>query len=51
VVDEPNERSHRLMLRIGFTPTGTTATGPCYPLRTWRLARSSFQAPRAPQQQ
>jgi ribosomal-protein-alanine N-acetyltransferase len=41
VVDEPNERSHRLMLRVGFTPTGTTATGPCYPLRTWRLARSA----------
>jgi ribosomal-protein-alanine N-acetyltransferase len=51
VVDEPNARSHRLMLRIGFTPTGTTATGPCYPLRTWRLARSAFQAPSAPQRQ
>jgi ribosomal-protein-alanine N-acetyltransferase len=41
VVDEPNERSHRLMLRVGFTPTGTTTTGPCHPLRTWRLARSA----------
>jgi ribosomal-protein-alanine N-acetyltransferase len=48
VADEPNERSHLLMQRIGFTPTGTTATGPCYPLRTWRLARSAFQAPSAP---
>jgi [ribosomal protein S5]-alanine N-acetyltransferase len=45
VVDEPNARSHRLMLRIGFTPTGITATGPCYPLRTYRLARSAFRAP------
>jgi len=45
VSDEPNERSHRLMLRVGFTPTGTTASGPCYPLRTWRLARSAFRAP------
>jgi [ribosomal protein S5]-alanine N-acetyltransferase len=44
VVDEPNTRSHRLMLRVGFTPAGTTATGPCYPLRTYRLARSAFDA-------
>jgi [ribosomal protein S5]-alanine N-acetyltransferase len=51
VVDEPNERSHRLMLRVGFTPTGTTATGPCYPLRTWRLVRSALLAPSAQQQQ
>jgi [ribosomal protein S5]-alanine N-acetyltransferase len=50
VVDEPNERSHRLMLRVGFTPTGTTATGPCYPLRTYRLACAAFQAPSAPPQ-
>jgi [ribosomal protein S5]-alanine N-acetyltransferase len=45
VVDEPNVRSHRLMLRIGFTATGTTATGPCYPLRTWSLARSTIRTP------
>jgi RimJ/RimL family protein N-acetyltransferase len=51
VVDEPNERSHRLMRRVGFTPTGTTATGPCYPLRTWRMAPSAFQAARMRQQQ
>jgi RimJ/RimL family protein N-acetyltransferase len=37
VVNQPNERSHRLMLRVGFHPTGTTATGACYPLRTCRL--------------
>jgi [ribosomal protein S5]-alanine N-acetyltransferase len=42
VVDEPNERSHRLMLRIGFTPTGIIATGPCYPLRTYCRARSAL---------
>jgi [ribosomal protein S5]-alanine N-acetyltransferase len=51
VVDEPNTRSHPLMLRVGFTPTGTTATGPCYPLRTWRLARSAFQPESATQQE
>jgi RimJ/RimL family protein N-acetyltransferase len=48
VVDEPNERSHRLMLRIGFTATGTTASGPCYPLRIWRLACSAFRPPGPP---
>ena len=30
------------MTRVGFTPTGTTATGPWYRLRTYRLARSAF---------
>jgi RimJ/RimL family protein N-acetyltransferase len=44
VVDVPNLRSHRLMLRVGFTPTSTTASGPCYPLRAYRLARSDFEA-------
>jgi RimJ/RimL family protein N-acetyltransferase len=48
VVDQPNKRSHRLMTRVGFTPTGMTATGPCYPLRTYRLARSAFDAARVP---
>jgi ribosomal-protein-alanine N-acetyltransferase len=48
VVDEPNARSHRLMMRVGFTPTGITATGPCYPLWTYRLARSAFDAARVP---
>jgi RimJ/RimL family protein N-acetyltransferase len=48
VVDEPNTRSHRLMMRVGFTPTGTTVTGPCYPLRTYRLARSAFAAAGVP---
>jgi RimJ/RimL family protein N-acetyltransferase len=47
VVDVPNLPSHRLMLRVGFTQTGTTATGPCYPLRTYKLARSAFDAGRA----
>jgi [ribosomal protein S5]-alanine N-acetyltransferase len=40
VVDEPNERSHRLMARVGFTATGTTS-GPCYPLRSYRLTRGA----------
>jgi [ribosomal protein S5]-alanine N-acetyltransferase len=44
VADVPNTRSHRLMLRVGFTPAGITATGPCYRLRTYRLARSAFAA-------
>jgi [ribosomal protein S5]-alanine N-acetyltransferase len=44
VVDAPNEASHRLMIRVGFTPTGGTATGPCYPLRTYRLTRAEFAA-------
>ncbi|MGH6918907.1 MAG: GNAT family N-acetyltransferase [Geminicoccaceae bacterium] len=48
VVDEPNARSHRLMLRVGFTPTGTTTTGPCYPLRTYRLAKPAFDARSVP---
>jgi [ribosomal protein S5]-alanine N-acetyltransferase len=48
VVDEPNPRSHRLMMRVGFTPTGITATGPCYPLRTYCLASSAFAASGVP---
>jgi ribosomal-protein-alanine N-acetyltransferase len=43
VVDEPNHASQRLMGRVGFTATGTTS-GPCYPLRTYRLTRSRFEA-------
>jgi ribosomal-protein-alanine N-acetyltransferase len=39
VADEPNHASQRLMGRVGFTPTGITS-GPCYPLRTYRLTRS-----------
>lgn len=41
VVDEPNHASQRLMGRVGFAPTGSTS-GPCYPLRTYRLTRSRF---------
>jgi ribosomal-protein-alanine N-acetyltransferase len=44
VVDEPNQASQRLMARVGFTPTGTTETGPCFALRTYRLTRASFAA-------
>jgi ribosomal-protein-alanine N-acetyltransferase len=43
VVDEPNHASQRLMGRVGFMPTGSTS-GPCYPLRTYRLPRSRFDA-------
>jgi RimJ/RimL family protein N-acetyltransferase len=49
VVDQPNTRSHRLMTRVGFTPDSMAATGPRYPLRTYRLARSAFDAARVPQ--
>lgn len=49
VVDAPNLRSHRLMLRVGFSQTGSTATGPCYRLRLYRLAQSDFAAARVPQ--
>jgi RimJ/RimL family protein N-acetyltransferase len=48
VVDEPNYASQRLMRRVGFTPTGTTTTGPCYPLCTYRLTRSAFNAAGGP---
>jgi [ribosomal protein S5]-alanine N-acetyltransferase len=48
VVDEPNTRSHRVMMQVGFTPTGTIVTGPCSPLRTYRLARSTFAAAGVP---
>jgi ribosomal-protein-alanine N-acetyltransferase len=39
-VDRPNERSHRLMLRLGFTPTGES-DGPRYRLRHYEALRRS----------
>jgi RimJ/RimL family protein N-acetyltransferase len=48
VVDEPNHASQRLMIRVGFTPTGTTTTGPCYKLCTYRLTRYAFNAAGGP---
>ena len=45
VVDEPNHASQRLMGRFGFAQTGST-TGPCYPLRTYRLTRAAARRPR-----
>ena len=33
-VDLPNDRSHRLMARLGFTPTGETG-GPKHRARTY----------------
>ena len=39
-VDLPNERSHRLMARLGFTPTGET-DGPKYRARTYEARRPS----------
>jgi RimJ/RimL family protein N-acetyltransferase len=39
-VDLPNERSHRLMTRLGFTPTGE-AEGPKYRARTYEALRRS----------
>jgi ribosomal-protein-alanine N-acetyltransferase len=35
-VDLPNERSHRLMARLGFTPTGESQ-GPRYGLRSYQI--------------
>jgi [ribosomal protein S5]-alanine N-acetyltransferase len=35
-VDLPNERSHRLMMRLGFVPTGET-DGPKYRARTYQI--------------
>ena len=39
-VDLPNERSHRLMARLGFVPCGE-ADGPKYRLRTYEALRKS----------
>ena len=39
-VDLPNERSHRLMLRLGFSPRGESE-GPKHRLRTYEALRRS----------
>lgn len=39
-VDLPNDRSHRLMAQLGFTPTGET-DGPKYRARTYEARRPS----------
>lgn len=39
-VDRPNDRSHRLMVRLGFTATGEKE-GVRYPLRTYETFRRS----------
>jgi [ribosomal protein S5]-alanine N-acetyltransferase len=39
-VDLPNQRSHRLMARLGFAPTGET-DGPKYRARTYEMLRPS----------
>lgn len=39
-VDSPNDRSHRLMVRLGFTATGEKE-GVKYPLRTYEAFRRS----------
>jgi [ribosomal protein S5]-alanine N-acetyltransferase len=39
-VDLPNQRSHRLMARLGFTATGETE-GPKYRARTYEVRRPS----------
>ena len=39
-VDLPNQRSHRLMARLGFAPTGET-DGPKYRARTYEVRRPS----------
>jgi RimJ/RimL family protein N-acetyltransferase len=40
-VDLPNERSHRLMARLGFTPTGETE-GPKYRARTYEVSAAAW---------
>jgi RimJ/RimL family protein N-acetyltransferase len=40
-VDLPNERSHRLMARLGFTPTGET-DGPKYRARTYEVSAAAW---------
>ena len=40
-VDLPNERSHRLMMRLGFTPTGET-DGPKYRARTYEVSAAAW---------
>jgi ribosomal-protein-alanine N-acetyltransferase len=40
-VDLPNERSHRLMARLGFTPTGE-ADGPKYRARTYEISAAAW---------
>jgi ribosomal-protein-alanine N-acetyltransferase len=40
-VDLPNERSHRLMARLGFTPTGETQ-GPKYRARTYEVSAAAW---------
>lgn len=40
-VDLPNERSHRLMARLGFTPTGETQ-GPKYRARTYEVSAAAL---------
>jgi RimJ/RimL family protein N-acetyltransferase len=47
VVDVPNEASHRVIMRLGFTPTGEHQ-GPVYRARTYTLAaRDHAATPRA----
>jgi ribosomal-protein-alanine N-acetyltransferase len=40
-VDLPNERSHRLMTRLGFVPTGETH-GPKYRARTYEVSAAAW---------
>ena len=40
-VDLPNERSHRLMARLGFTPT-SEAQGPKYRARTYAVSAAAW---------
>ena len=47
VVDEPNHASQRLMGRVGFRPTGRSS-GPCYPLRLFRLTPADARRSRRP---
>jgi RimJ/RimL family protein N-acetyltransferase len=47
VVDVPNDASHRVITRLGFTPTGEHQ-GPVYRARTYTLAARDYATtPRA----
>ena len=47
VVDVPNERSHRLVRRLGFAAVGESP-GPCYRMRIYRLTPTHSRVPSQP---
>ena len=47
IVDVPNEASHRVITRLGFTPTGEHQ-GPVYRARTYALTRHDYTSTTPP---